>query len=61
MAKKKLSLKPVEATLERILTALEAESKKVSGKKKTTVDEEITAIKALIARVQPACRKYNVG
>jgi hypothetical protein len=61
MAKKKLSLKPVEATLEKILTALEAESKKVSGKKKTTVDEEITAIKALIAQVPPACRRYNVG
>jgi hypothetical protein len=58
---KKLSLKPVEATLKKILAKLETDSKTAKGKKKTTIDEEITAIKALIAQVPPACRKYNVG
>jgi hypothetical protein len=61
MSKKQLSLKPVEEALERIVKKLEAESKKAPDKKKTMIDGDITAIKALIKQVPPACRKYNVG
>jgi glycine cleavage system H lipoate-binding protein len=61
MAKKKLSLKPVAAALKEIVTELKAESTKASGKRKTTIDGEITKINALIAQVPPACKKYNVG
>jgi hypothetical protein len=58
---KKLSLKPVAAALTKIVKALEVESKKATGAKKATIDGEITKIKALIAEVPPACKKYNVG
>ena len=61
MAKKKLSLKPVEATLKKIVTKLEKESTTLTGKKKTTIDGEITAIKTLIKQVPTGCKKYNVG
>jgi hypothetical protein len=58
---KKLSLKPVAAALAKIVKALEVESKKATGARKATIDGEITKIKALIAEVPPACRRYNVG
>jgi hypothetical protein len=61
MAKKQLSLKPVEAALKSIVKKLEKESSTASDKKKPLIEDEICKIKALIALVPPACKKYNVG
>jgi hypothetical protein len=61
MAKKQLSLKPVEAALKSIVKQLEKEVTSASDKKKPLIVDEICKIKALIAQVPPSCRKYNVG
>ncbi|HJY91883.1 MAG: hypothetical protein WBW14_05830 [Candidatus Acidiferrum sp.] len=61
MAKKQLSLKPVEAALKSIVKQLENEITRASDKKKPLIVDEICKIKALIAQVPPSCRKYNVG
>jgi hypothetical protein len=61
MAKKQLSLKPVEAALKSIVKQLEKEITSASDKKKSLIVDEICKIKALIAQVAPSCRKYNVG
>jgi hypothetical protein len=61
MAKKQLSLKPVEEALKRIVKKLEDEAQTAPAKKKPAIEDEIGKIKTLIKQVPPACRKYNVG
>ena len=61
MAKKQLSLKPVEAALKSIVKQLEKEVTSASDKKKPLIVDEICKIKALIKQVPPACRRYSVG
>jgi hypothetical protein len=61
MAKKQLSLKPVEAALKSIVKKLEKESTLAPEKKKPLIEDEICKIKALIKSVPIACKRYNVG